>query len=533
MIKIKLIQTAVFTLALLSLGFVNAQESLNAAGNTATGTGGSATYSIGQVFFNTYVSGAGLMAQGVQQPCVAPTITESTPASRCGTGIVSLGATASAGDVKWYADATGGSSLGTGTTFSTPSISATTTYYAEADNGGCVSASRTSVIATVYDCSQLTGGSCGVTLTNLNDALYSVVVPGATNYRYLIENTATGFAAVSTRSASDNLFRISWSTLGIKYGTTYTVKVSAFVGGSWEPYGSACNVTTPPTKLQTASCGTTLTNLNDAVYSYEVAGATDYRYLVVNAGTGFSKVSTRGAANNLFRMSWVTGIQNATVYTVSVSAYVNGFWQAYGPSCIVTTSVPTTKLATASCDITIQTMSTALYSDAVAGATNYRYKVVNAGAAFNKVSTRSATDNLFRMSWVTGIQTASTYDIQVSAYVNGMWGAYGTVCTVTTPNGVIAQPNDSDSKDSDPIAIGLFSDFSLETYPNPNNGTFTISSSHEGEFNLVNELGQLIKTIEITKENNLETKIEGLNPGFYFVTGIVNDAVLAKKVIVQ
>ncbi|MES2590007.1 MAG: T9SS type A sorting domain-containing protein, partial [Bacteroidota bacterium] len=79
----------------------------------------------------------------------------------------------------------------------------------------------------------------------------------------------------------------------------------------------------------------------------------------------------------------------------------------------------------------------------------------------------------------------------------------------------------------------LLSDFSLETYPNPNNGDFIISSSHEGTFNLVNELGQLIQTIEISTENNFETKMEGLNQGVYFVTGIVNDEVIIKKVVVN
>ena len=43
-----------------------------------------------------------------------PTITGTTPGSRCGTGIVTLAATASAGTINWYAAATGGASLGTG-----------------------------------------------------------------------------------------------------------------------------------------------------------------------------------------------------------------------------------------------------------------------------------------------------------------------------------------------------------------------------------------------------------------------------------
>ncbi len=65
-----------------------------------------------------------------------PQITGTTPAARCGTGTVTLGATASEGTLNWYAAATGGASLGTGTSFTTPSISATTTYYVGANSGG-------------------------------------------------------------------------------------------------------------------------------------------------------------------------------------------------------------------------------------------------------------------------------------------------------------------------------------------------------------------------------------------------------------
>lgn len=78
-----------------------------------------------------------------------PTITGTTPATRCGTGTVNLGATASAGTINWYTASSGGASQGTGTSFTTPSIPSTTTYYADATDAGCVTASRTAVTATV------------------------------------------------------------------------------------------------------------------------------------------------------------------------------------------------------------------------------------------------------------------------------------------------------------------------------------------------------------------------------------------------
>lgn len=63
----------------------------------------------------------------------ANSVTATTPGARCGTGTVSLAAVPSAGaTIKWFAAATGGTAIGTGSPFVTPSISANTIYYAAA-----------------------------------------------------------------------------------------------------------------------------------------------------------------------------------------------------------------------------------------------------------------------------------------------------------------------------------------------------------------------------------------------------------------
>ncbi len=66
-----------------------------------------------------------------------PMITGTTPAARCGTGTVNLQATSTSGStVNWYTAATGGTPLASGNSFTTPSISTTTTFYASASVGG-------------------------------------------------------------------------------------------------------------------------------------------------------------------------------------------------------------------------------------------------------------------------------------------------------------------------------------------------------------------------------------------------------------
>ncbi|MBK9401347.1 MAG: right-handed parallel beta-helix repeat-containing protein [Bacteroidetes bacterium] len=66
----------------------------------------------------------------------SPTLLSTTGATRCGLGTLTLQATSNFGVVKWYSTASGGTSLGTGNSFVTPVINATTNFYAEAGDGG-------------------------------------------------------------------------------------------------------------------------------------------------------------------------------------------------------------------------------------------------------------------------------------------------------------------------------------------------------------------------------------------------------------
>ncbi len=58
---------ALLAAGLIWAGFAQAQESTNATGGEATGTGGTVSYSAGQVLYTTNTGGTGSVAQGVQQ----------------------------------------------------------------------------------------------------------------------------------------------------------------------------------------------------------------------------------------------------------------------------------------------------------------------------------------------------------------------------------------------------------------------------------------------------------------------------------
>jgi PKD repeat protein len=139
-----------------------------------------------------------------------PSITGTTPGSRCGTGTVSLSATASTGTISWFSAATGGTALGSGTSFTSPSINTNTTYYAEVTSNGCTSA-RTSVLATVNLNPTVTNpGTQTVCLGSPSNAINFTGNSANSIYTWTNTNTAIGLGA----SGSGNIATFTPSTNG-------------------------------------------------------------------------------------------------------------------------------------------------------------------------------------------------------------------------------------------------------------------------------------------------------------------------------
>lgn len=143
--------------------------------------------------------------------CTPPTINGTAPASRCGTGTVILGATASAGTINWYAASSGGVSIGTGNSFTTPSISTTTTYYVDATNNDCTTTTRTAVTATINVIPLITGTTPGTRIGPGTVILGASSSAGTINWY----NVLTGGTSLGTGT--------SFTTPVISTTTTYYV----------------------------------------------------------------------------------------------------------------------------------------------------------------------------------------------------------------------------------------------------------------------------------------------------------------------
>ena len=293
----------------------------------------------------------------------ANSVVSTTPNTRCGTGTTTLEAAGNTGTtINWYANATGGAVLYSGATFTTPSITATTTYYAEAITGlgsgfagaagPAVSTNGTSVgshgimitttaqnvnissvdipftgtgtftIAlkdvtnTTVITSVTTGSVTGNGLTPVTVPL-NLVVPAAGSYSLIVTAVSgtVGALAYSTTtfpySALGGVFTVD---SGYWFGTTsttnmYLYNLNVSSGCSSQRVPVIATVTTPPAMVLSGNPATICSEQTTAAVTV-VTGLTDYdTYAWTPAGSVTGTQAT----------GWVFNPMTTTTYTLSVS----------------------------------------------------------------------------------------------------------------------------------------------------------------------------------------------------------------------
>jgi hypothetical protein len=226
----------------------------------------------------------------------SPSISKPLAASRCGTGTLTLGATASTGTINWYTTATGGASVGTGTSFTTPSLSATTTYYVDASDATCTSTPRTAIVATINNSPTATI-SGGITICKGNTAVVSIVLTGKSPWAFNYGSSA-GTNAVTN---------ITTSTYTIAAGAgTYTVANVSDASGC---AGSTSGSTTITENAAIAVSNINITSCSGGNYTvdFDIAGG-DGNYTI-----------SGGAGNKTTNTHFTSAAISATNYFFSVT----------------------------------------------------------------------------------------------------------------------------------------------------------------------------------------------------------------------
>ncbi len=143
---------------------------------------------------------------------------------------------------------------------------------------------------------------------------------------------------------------------------------------------------------------------------------------------------------------------------------------------------------------------------------------LTASNATNYTWTPSGTLSSGTGSMVTASPTVNTtYTISATS------GSCVSTPKFVTVNVVVCTTGINESKES--IAT-------INLYPNPSTGDITIRSTLEMNLNILDELGRLVRTVELNSVNNFETHVNGLNNGFYFISDKRTGKSLSTKIVV-
>ncbi len=373
----------------------------------------------------TVTDACGLTANGTITITVnTPTVLTTAPGSRCGNGSVTLGATASGiSTLNWYAANTGGTLLGTGTSFNTPVINIPTTFYVAASTGGSTSnvsklapetASTGTVLSTYgQDFTVTTGFTLNnvqvfsTTGTSITISLYSsggttqlqttgatavtagtsptinlgwYIAPGtyrlcanAMTGNFIRDNTNTTYPFALGSVGTMNGF-VSSITGTVSTSSSYYFMYNWSISTGCESARTAvlANVTTPPS-IDAVATATSICVGQSTVLSVTSSNDPDYTYSWSPAGPGtVSPTTTTSYIVNAVDNTAGPNAGCATADTVVVTVNVN-------PIGVTATASSTTLCAGGTIDLTATGYDPSSYEEG--------YTMVNnSGVAFTDIS---------------------------------------------------------------------------------------------------------------------------------------------------
>jgi hypothetical protein len=453
--------------------FSNATQSPAVSASATTAMAG--TYSLTV----TDANGCSGTASTVVVVNTTPSITSTTPAAICGTGTVNLSA-ASSGTINWYAALTGGASLGTGISFTTPSISTTTTYYVDATSGSCTSSPRIAVMATVYTPPTATASSnspvcsgSALSLTGGPGSLSSYAWSGPNSFSNATQSPAVSVSATAAMAG------------------TYTITVTDANGCSGTASTVVIVTSSLPVSVSIAPSANPVCNGASVLFTATPA----------NGGTSPAyqwKVNSFAAGTNSTTYSYTPANLDAVTCVLTSNVTCPSGNPATSNTVLMTVNpIPATPVITQSNDSLLSNYASGnqwYYNEAastysIAGATNQYYVPYTSGNYFVIV-----TDSAGCVSDSSNI---------INVVLTGISGINGT-------------------------------DFGI--FPNPSNGMFTISFDSkyypDATVTLINAIGQPLLEDKLVNHTIIKLDVSFLPQGMYFMKFETYQSVYLKKVLV-
>lgn len=404
-----------------------------------------------------------------------PNITANGPTTFVNGGSVMLTADAGYANYAWSTGAT------------TQMINVTTSgnyFVTVTDAFGCSATSAgVSVNANgIANTTQLRANDCGrMNVGLLNEVVGADPLMGATAYTFEISDI--NLNVLSTATYNGPYLR----TLGLSYGMTYNVRVSATIGGVTYPYGPYCMIATipdpslsiPTTQLRTSDCNVYNNGIvGDYVIANKVDGADAYEFELTLVGPNTVQTVSSNTAG--FNLSSVAGIAYGQTYNVRVRVVIDGFTGAYGTICQIGTLANnvlggTSQLRNSQCNGTFGLADT-LRATSVMNADAYQFDIATDMAMTNFVF--SSTEPRTRLP-LTGTGLGSgTYYVGVRAGLDNNFASYGTICMITYNNARL---------------VGT-SATTLAVYPNPSAEAFNMVLPTASVINLMDAQGRMVRS---------------------------------------
>jgi PKD repeat protein len=285
-------------------------------------------------------------------------------------------------------------------------------------------------------------------------------------------------------------------------GSTATVRVTGATSYTWSNGASTANTTLNPTSSATYTVSGQVGACSGTASILITVNVTPTIVISISSPSICQGNSVQLNASGANTYTWLPA---SIAQSISVSPTVSTTYTVRGnnPGCANRTATVAIGVSPTPVITISSSSSLACAGDVVALAAN--------GAA-NYTWTGGSTNPVFIIT----PSTTTSYTV-TGASTNNCKNTATFTQSVSACSGIFKQNSEND-------LISLF--------PNPNKGSFVIKTQQDAELTIINQTGQIIKTISVKHINTNETFVSDLSPGIYFVVGQTQFGVVKQKIVV-